>query len=560
MMRRFAQLFSGGYSAVPEWEDQAEPQHPSRDARGGSAGRSERPERPQRAEPSARSARTDRSDRTAGASAPAAEDHPELASPLAFSHLARDSLGRALAWGPFHSKDAKRLLEDLCDVVDAGLDPHVKHVEWRRYAAYHADLIKEMDAAWQSLPGLRERHAEQFDATLAQPLDGPLDHYLQMQVAVAEANFQRAREAFFNRRFPSAQALDAQGLKYCERARDLLLCHRHGTAQEQLAMMAVLDAVRAKREPPEAEEALVEAAAWRSRGSLPPWPPSADAASGPKAATTPAASATSASSAASATFGAPATPTTSEVPGVSTQASVPAPDFWARLSEASVILRTEGARIDPGRHIENVLMLLVRESEEAAKSARPEYKALLNDLHHQIGVARLACDELDESRRAHTALAQLLQQHPQWRQPMAATLAAITRGVEDAGLSLQQGAPEEARAMAERTGQKARQAAGRVLMAEAGRWPDAKAQLTRRDQAAEHYTRLLGGRASPASERLLKRAARMLQAFDVAGSGKDAERLLVGMNEALQRVDLIMRRAGDKRTSFLPTQKAPAHT
>ncbi len=581
MIRRFASMFGGGYSALPESDEQSDVNHAqsgSRDARGARSAegvqrheRSERGERPERRDASARPER-------AGSSvASISDDHAGLSSPVAFYHLARSSLLRVQSWGPCDTKEAKRLLSEVRDLAEAASDLHAKPLEWQRYAASDAEFIEEMDAHWQRLPGLRERHAQQFDDTLVQPLDGPLDHYLQMQVALAEANFDRAHAAFFNEQFKHAERSDTFGLRYCERARDVLLCHRHGTEEEKLALMAVLDATGAKHGLPEGTRALVDAAAWRSRGTLPPWPPSEDAATGPAtmAISTPASASAAFStstapavpdrSAAPRNSGARPTPGIARAPDMSATAGWgmrsfgPAPDFWERLAEASDILRYEGAEIDPGRQMAQVLEMLVQENPASDKSTRPDCVALLNDLHHQIVTARQASRQMAEARRTVGDLAQMLRHHPQWKDPMAAALASATRGVQDADIALKNGAPHEASAVAERTCQVAHHAARRVQMAEAGQWPNAKEQLLRRAFAAKTCAHLQGCRPTAASDRLLKRADAMLRAFDVAETSEQAATLLNHLDKALREAQAILRRAGDKQAKLFEPPKALAH-
>lgn len=563
MMRRFAQLLGGGYSPLPDTDESADPHgvpHGApHGAHGGAAagasgvaralGRLSVSESPRHvphhvldhAPPSAPGAEHSRSARTEGArglEAGAVDDRSDLSSPVAFFHLARSSLVRAMAWAPFTTEDAQYMLDNLCDAAQTALTPQVKPPEWQRYLVFHADYVDEMDEHWQGLPGLRDRHAAQFDATLAQPLEGPLDHYLQMQVGLAEAHFQRARDAFFDRRFAHAQAFDRQGLLFCERARDTLLCHRHGTQQEQLALMSVIDAAKAKREPPEAEQALANAAAWRSRGTLPPWPPSRETTSAPE---TPGTEGSTGEAVTPAQSGAP---TPSGPPAAPPHR--PAPDFWERLADASVILRQEGAQIDPGRHLDQLLHLLIQESQEASVARRPEYAAVLDTLHEQIGAARLACEQLKTATHALATLAQVLQRHPQWRAPMAALQATASGSVNDARRALAEGQHGEARRLAEDTGRTLRHAVRRIQQAEAGQWPDAKAQWQRQSECAELCTRLRTGRSPPSNERLLKRAEALLHALNGAETREQAAALLTRLEEALGSAQLAARRAGDK--------------
>lgn len=340
--------------------------------------------------------------RSSALSRPSRTSDFEAESLLALHQRLQIQMAQIRAWNPTEGH--------LRDLMTSGLDAeerirtlHNIDENWLTYIDKLETESKFYVELWQQLPGLRLRRLEHFDWTLTEPLQGCFDLMVQRHLARAALHFSEARSAFQHGSADLAQFHDRKGVQYCDDAQALLRCYRHGDQQHKDAVVAAFEARRSAGGQ-EALRNLLHQSAWE-----PPSEPATQHAT-------------------VAALGEPIHgrlhrleailhPSALQTANTGPLLALLQADDSAHPQFGLQAPRPASASLlDPDRHLQARLDLLMRERPAIAQSPSPTYRSLLDSLEAAVEEAQAAQQKYQEAQLALTSLEQCLSLHPQLAQ------------------------------------------------------------------------------------------------------------------------------------------------
>lgn len=481
----------------------------------------------------------------------------ELHALLDFQDRLLSSVSQLKAWHPTQGH--------LKKLHDCGREGELRALavvavspDWQNFADEVAESVQLYRSDWEQLPGLRQQRLKDFEWTLTDPLDGPIDLLVQRQLATAVLFFNEALKAFEQGHPDQAKAHDREGRQRCDRADALIECHRHGTAEQQQALLSLSQDLSSK-EGRGRFHAYLKEAPWRSPGgSVEPLIEGSP--TSPHRGARPERSALTKTSAAAAAPKKAETGASSQVmkrlqrlqwmlqaTGPSPQAlgtpvAHPAP---ARNLQAGLELPGPPApRVvhapDPDGCLGQLLDLLTRAAPKSHEPPTGAYLSLLAHLEQSVVNAQAAHVQSQEAQEAKASLTYALGQDPLRRLLFKGPLDEVRRLYKEAVYAGRAGRPDLQAATARKCFDLATMSLQKLRQIQANVWPDAELQLHRCASFSAVVAKMQGRKTLPLINQLIQRFSALRWSFHTASTHVQANQALDKMERTLRDIRSIV--------------------
>ncbi len=468
-----------------------------------------------------------------------ADVHPELKSPVLFCHQVMSCVRRLQAWSP-KGGHLLELQEAALRAQHHVLKGRELTAEWRQCVADLKTEVTAYEGDWAHLTGLNSHLIEDFDWTRTELLEDPFDILLQRQLAVSHGKFKDAKRSFDEGDFSSAYKADSHGRQYLWFARAILRCARHGTTQDKAALQKMMEEGMRQGSVQTMYQQL-KSSRWYQQGEAVE-PLTDDPFADPNGARSPdhsptrsAAQSPSRAASRSSRWSPSCTPT-GTLTRTANNTTGAERTVRQRVEDLLAVANVRFEQIDPTSQLSQRLELMRDELPAARELPSAGYLEALDQLERDVALSQRVSTAQQEAFLARQQLQNFVAPRPALAKMLQYRTDGAKNAYEASQFAFQNGRPEEAEKAARDCYDLASLALQMAQSAEAGRWPEAAAQIERRHVLCRQAYAQAPGQVSVTVSRLLDRLLALKTKFDTAVSQAQAAEVLERMERTLAQV------------------------